>query len=215
MIKAIIFDMDGVLIDSEKQKAEAWRRVLQTYCHNDGDQWYLQRIGAGRKELCKEAVRTFSLPVAPEVLSKQRKDAYLRIIDVRTEPIQPAISFLETIPEEIKIAVASSTEKDIILLQLRRLGIEDCFDVIASGADDVHKNKPYPHIYLHCAWDLRLSSDKCVVIEDTEVGVQAAKTAEMKCIAYRTQYSANQDLSKADRIIDDFSEITIDDVLEL
>ena len=216
MIRAFIFDVDGVLVDSEMQKAEAWRRVLQTYCHPNGDQWYLARLGMGRKELCAEAVNTFRLPVTPEELSGQRKRAYLRIIKNETLPIEAAIQFAATIPPELQTAVASSTDRDIVNLHLSRIGLIDCFEAIVSGSDPaVIKNKPAPHIYKQAAYKLGVEDDECAVFEDTTVGVEAAITAGMICIGVRNQYYPNQDLSRAHRVIDDFSEITIDDVLKL
>lgn len=215
MIRAIIFDMDGVIIDSEKLKAEAWKKIFSEYQIDDGDKWYIPRIGNSRQFLCEEAIRLFSLPVKIETLSKRKEEIYLNMLEEKTEPIKETIKFIQSIPRNFKLGVGSSTGKKIIEKQLALINILDNFDLIVSGEDDVKNNKPAPDIYNLIASKMMIEPFDCVVIEDSFSGVQAAKAAGMKCIAYKTRYTQNQDFLKADLIISNFSELTMEKLQQL
>ncbi len=214
MIKAIVFDMDGVIVNSEKLKAEAWKKVLEKYGIKNGDKWYKQRIGISRTELCKNAINTFSLSAKPMELYESKVTTYKKMLKKRTEPIKPAVRFLNSIPKDIKIGLVSSQNKEIIEQQLKIIKVYSCFDVIVSGEDDIKRNKPYPDSYLLAAKKLKIKPESCVVIEDSEAGVEAAKGAGMKCIGYKNPDSGNQDLSKADVIISSFEEINLKELIK-
>jgi beta-phosphoglucomutase-like phosphatase (HAD superfamily) len=89
---------------------------------------------------------------------------------------------------------------------LRKLKIEHLFDAVVC-AEDITHSKPHPEIFLKAAERLREMPENCLVIEDSKLGVEAAKSAGMKCIGFRNPNSGNQDLSKADVIVDDFAKL--------
>ena len=216
MIKAVIFDMDGVLVNSEKLKSLAWKNILEKLGIKDGDIWEKQFIGMPRIYLCRKAVSEFSLSLKPEELAEMKKTTYKEMAKNHVEPVQPAIDFLKSLPrEKVKIGLATSTDREIVLGQLDMIGLSNHFDAIMCGEDDVKRNKPYPDIYLLAAEKLNIRPEQCVAIEDSGPGVESAKSAGMKCIAYRNPDSGKQDLSKADLIIDDFSKFTATELLSL
>ena len=216
MIKAIIFDMDGVLLDSEKVKAAAWKEILGKYGIEDGDSWYKERIGKTRLDLCREAVSSFSLPTSPEELAELKKTTYQKLSKEHTEPIGSSIKFLKSIPKDkFKVGLAAATNKAIIDQQLGMLDILYYFDAIVSGEDEVENNKPAPDIYLLAAKKLDLPPAQCAAIEDSAPGVESAKAAGMKCIAAPNDYTKGQDFSKADLVVDGLSGLDIQKILSL
>ena len=161
-----------------------------------------------RDNLAADAIKTFSLNLDKHELSKNKNDYYKEIIENKIEPIQNSIEFLKKLDkDQFKIGLASSTSKKIIEKQLKAIGIYDSFDVIVSGEDDVHNNKPYPDIYLFVADRLNIKAEDCIVIEDSLIGIKSAKNACMKCIALRTKYNEEKDLSEADEIVDNLLNI--------
>jgi beta-phosphoglucomutase-like phosphatase (HAD superfamily) len=107
-----------------------------------------------------------------------------------------------------RLALASSSNFDHIQIVLKKLNLEDCFEVILSG-DHVEKGKPNPEIYQKTAQKLRVRPEQCLVLEDTQTGVSAAKGAKMKCIAVPNQYTKGQDFSKADVRVKSLLDISI------
>ena len=216
MIVAIIFDFDGVVIDSENMKAEAWKNVLKEYGIKNGDDWYKDHMGITRLNLCTKAINEFDLSASADELYKKKVEIYSRMLEEGTRPINSTINFLKSIlKDNFKIGLASAESLAIINRQLRIVGIYDIFDAITSGEDEVENNKPSPEIYLLTAKKLEVKPSECVAIEDSEAGVEAAKNAGMRCIGYRNEDSGNQDLSKADLIIDDLSKLSVDRIRKL
>ena len=184
MIKAIIFDMDGVLVNSEKLKAKAWKKALSDYGIEGGDRWYRKNIGNSRDALSALAIKEFNLTSAQiDEVSEKKRSNYFAMLKEATVPIKSSILFLKSIPKgQFKIAVNSSINTWVIENQMKNLGVIDYFDKITSGKDEVTKDKPNPEIYLLSAKKLGLNPHECLAIEDSRAGVQAAKDAGMKCI---------------------------------
>ena len=214
MLEAVIFDMDGVLVDSEPSKAESWERVLMKYGVENGGKWYTARIGTSGKDLAKEAVREFSLSVSDESLFRDNRSLYLGLCDERVIPIYSSIKFLKSIPGYVKIGVASSEYKRVIERKTKLIGIGKFIEAITSGAEEVTHDKPNPEVYLCTAKKLRVLPEKCLAVEDSRTGVESAKNANMRCIGFRNPNSGNQDLSRADITIDDLTKLDIEKILQ-
>jgi HAD superfamily hydrolase (TIGR01509 family) len=215
MIKAIIFDKDGVIINSEKMKAKAWGKALEKFGARGGLEWYEERAGLPRKDLCEMAVRDFSLSAEPEEISQMKQKFYSELTKNGVEPVASAVDLLRSIPKnKIKIGLASSDYRENIERELSMIGVYDLFDAITSGVDEVKKDKPHPEIYLVTAKKLETDPSECIVVEDSQAGVAAAKDAGMTCIGYQNPETKRQDLSKADIVIGDFSNLSLSDILD-
>jgi HAD superfamily hydrolase (TIGR01549 family) len=114
--------------------------------------------------------------------------------------------------KRIKLAIGSSSTKKQIKYVLNKLDIAHLFDSVV-GAEDIDHSKPDPEIFLKAAAELNAHPSECLVVEDSKLGVEAAKRAHMKCVGYRNPNSGDQDLSKADIVTNDFSKLKITTLL--
>lgn len=217
MIKAFIFDMDGVLVNSEKLKAQAWKKALSEYGISDGDIWYTKNLGNSRDALSAKAIKEFSLTSAQiDEISEKKRVSYMAMLKMTTEPISSTVSFLKSIPKnKFKIAVNSSIDTWVIEHQMEKIGVKHLLDVYTSGKNEVVHDKPAPDIYVLTAKKLGVRPDECIVIEDSTAGVSAAKSAGMKCVGFKSIHSGNQDLSKADMISEDLSKTNAEKIVQL
>lgn len=222
MLKAVIFDMDGVLIDSEPLHYEANRLLLKRKFDIKLDyEYYKQYIGStvthlwektrndlimeGHKEL--EAYEAIELRGMADEIKEEliNTDGYMEI--------KGAPAFVKSLKGRYKLAVASSSYLKNIERNMNNLCITDCFDELVSGTQ-VKNPKPSPDIFLLAAEKLGVLPKECVVIEDSENGVNAAKAAGMACVGFINKNSGDQNLNKADYLFEDFEGID-DDFLEM
>ncbi len=214
MIKAVIFDMDGVLIDSQPIHYEADRLTLSklgvTVAHKDLEKY----TGTSNPNRFAKFKEDFKIIQSISDITKIQEDIIFELISKQElTAISGIIELLEDLKiNNIKMAVASSSSYRFINTILDKLDITKYFTEIVSG-EDMKNSKPSPDIFLKTAEKLNVANEECVVIEDSENGVLAAISAGMKCIGYINITSGNQNLSKATVIIDDFKKITTDFVV--
>jgi len=211
-LKAVIFDMDGVIIDSEPIYFKIERNLFDELGVDMHQEKHESFVGMTMEALWESITDEYQLEHTIEDLIKLHKDSVLEYMSKAEE--LPVIEYIRELIEElvnkkVKVAVASSSPKKLIEIVLNRINLIDSFDFIVSG-EEVEKGKPYPDIFIHAARELNISSDNCVVIEDSSNGVKAAKSAMMKCIGFKNVNSGNQDLSEADAIINSFGELNIE-----
>lgn len=216
MIQAVIFDMDGVLIDSQPMHYLGDQKTLAAY-----------GIDAPIAELEAYAGTTnkyrFCLFKEKYHLSEDIDDMIARreriMIDIVTSsdamPVKGIVALLLDIKKHgLKTAVASSSPYAFIYAVLRKLNIEKYFDLIFSG-ESVPNGKPAPDVFLETCKKLKEQPATCVVVEDSSNGVLAAKRAGMACIGYQNPTSGEQDLSQATIVIEDFEKINTDYILTI
>jgi HAD superfamily hydrolase (TIGR01509 family) len=215
MISCVIFDMDGVIIDSEpiymQVEQELFREVGLDLSHEEHAKF------VGRSDLWKILKETHNLEISIEEIHREENERYLDIINNNFDdgPIDGVEELIEELhQDDIKLVLASSSEMKNIELVLTKFGLLNYFDLRISGAD-LETSKPHPEIFEKAAEMADVSPRDCLVIEDSTNGVKAAKSANMKCIGFRNQNSGNQDLSPADWIIDSFSEFDFDNYSNL
>ncbi|MCX7705176.1 MAG: HAD family phosphatase [bacterium] len=198
MIKAIIFDLDGVIFDSEILHQQAWKKVFERYGIHLTKNDYLKGIGISDLDFLKHLVSEKKIPEDIEVFIKEKRKTLLEISS-QAKPIDGVCLFIGELSSEYKLAVASNSDREFVLKLIEKEGLSKCFSVIL-GFQDISKPKPDPEIYIKCADKLGVLPDECVVFEDSPTGIKAAKNAGMKCIALATTLDENA-LSEADFII--------------
>ena len=210
MIKAVIFDLDGVLIDSEPLHCKADTRLLREL-GADPPANYFDRFTGWTDAAMWEAIKTdYHLTKSIDQLMKMQVPIKLNLLQ---EGDYKAIPGIAELLEEIKtahlpIAIASSSPKIFIEAVVEKIGIKQYFKILISG-EEIERSKPEPDIFLKAALLLNVNPSECLVVEDSKSGTIAAKKAGMKCIGYQNFNSGNQDLSNADFIVNDIREIDI------
>lgn len=210
-MKAVIFDMDGVLVDSQPYHFKADIDTMAEYGVIKDQKFYESFAGTLTADRMRTLKEMFGLDVPVEEMTIKRENMILDIMG--KEDIKPVLGipeFLRSIKEkELTTAVASSSDYKLINLILDRLKIAKYFDSVTSGSD-VKRGKPSPDVFLLAAERIGIEPAECLVVEDSENGVKAAKAAGMKALGYINPTSGKQDLSLADFITDDFKKISID-----
>lgn len=205
MLKAVIFDMDGVLIDSEPIHYQANKEIMSEFGFELPYEYYKHFIGSTLTYMWDTLKKKHGIinPI-PELnhMSESRskeitdRDGYIKI-DGANELVK---MFKEN---GMKLAVASSSAQNIIEEVINGIELNDCFTKLVSG-NSVKNPKPAPDVFLKAAAELGVEPSKCLVIEDSANGVNAAKAAGMTCVGFINPNSGNQDLSNADYLVESF-----------
>ncbi|MFL0253331.1 HAD family hydrolase [Clostridium neuense] len=218
MNKVIIFDMDGVIVDTEPIYREINKKLYKELGAEITLEEQFSFVGNGSRIIWTKVKNKANLKQSVEELmelSKNRKYEYLSKIGSKITLIRGIEQLLSSLKNNgFSIVMASSSPKKNIEVILNRVKLIDYFQYIVSG-EDVVNGKPNPDIFLKAAEKLKAKASDCTVIEDSNNGVTGAKAAGMKCVGFRNLNSGNQDLSKADIILEAFDEEGIGKIIEL
>ncbi|NLI61049.1 MAG: HAD family phosphatase [Clostridiales bacterium] len=202
MIKAFIFDMDGVIIDSEPLHIESDKMVGREFGIELTDEELLQYVGMNDEWLWSKLAKKYKINTAIDEILEMQYLNKIKLLETgkfqKIKGVDELISDLRV--KGIKTALASSSAVRFIQSVLDKLELTDSFEVTVSG-EDVENGKPAPDIFLRAAELLNVSPKECVVLEDAMHGINGAKKAGMKCIGFKNPNSGNQDLSNADKIV--------------
>ena len=206
MIKGVIFDMDGVLVDSEPYICEAAMRMFAERGFTVSPEDFLPYVGAGEERYVGGVAEKYGLVADLKEIKDRTYEIYGEIVRGRLEPLAGVREFIEKARSRgLRLAVASSADRVKVGINLREIGItEETFDAVVCGLD-VGKKKPDPEIFLAAAAKLGLAASECLVVEDAVNGVAAAKAAGMKCLGLTTSFTAEQ-LAGANWIANDLAD---------
>lgn len=209
MIEAIIFDMDGVLVDSEPFHVEIEKRQFKQNHLNITDEEHLSYMGVASDVMWKKITEQHSLNKPVEELIEQFRAESIRFFSELEEiPVMPGlIELLEMLKgKNYPMAVASSSFPEIIELILKKTELRDYFRVVVSS-QEAGKSKPEPDVFLLAAKKLGVPPTNCIVIEDSFNGIAAAHAANMHCVAYQGPGSNPQQQNEADAVITSFDQL--------
>lgn len=200
--RAAIFDMDGVLVDSEPLHLQAINRILEREGHHLSEEENLRFIGTTLEFTWTELASRFGLTRPLDYYF----DAYDRVIlELLQQPLTPAPGSGELIADlrerGLRLALASSSRRSWIEAALKSLRLDGSFEVVVSG-DCVSRSKPDPEIFLLAAQRLEVEPRRCLAIEDSPAGVLAARRAGMAVLAVRTPFTAHLAMHDADWVVD-------------
>jgi len=213
LIRGVIFDMDGVIVESESAHVEAEKLVLSKYGISISSDELHEYAGTTAKKMFSELTKKYGLKVKAEKLLREKEQILFKFLEEDAEPTKGIVELLVRLKErDVKLCIGSSSPMKQVEYILKKLNIACLFDC-AVGSDNIIHSKPDPEIFLKAAAGLGFKPQECLVVEDAKLGVEAAKRAGMKCIGYKNPNSGHQDLSKADLVIDSFSQFDIEKAL--
>lgn len=181
--KAVLFDMDGVLLDTEKVCKITWQIAAEEYkIKNIGEAFY-KCVGTNRHDTELILKNYLDGKVAPEAFRERTSELFYKVEKEQGLDLKPYVAecLAELKNAGFRLSVASSTRGESVRRQLKNAGIIDFFETLTTG-DMVEHSKPAPDIYLKAASSLSISPDECVAVEDSPNGVRAACAAGIKCV---------------------------------
>lgn len=208
--KAVIFDMDGVIVDTEMAYALETRDFTRTLGIELPMEEFYAQVGHSHREFCQALMRWFALAGETVSMSEaiERFDAWEDALEINYAALlNPGVrEALDGLAERgVRLAVASSSPLDNVREVLTACGIIDMFEFVTSG-EQFERSKPDPEIYLHVLASLGLAADECCCVEDSVPGITAGKAAGLTVVAKREErFGFSQD--GADYIIDRISDI--------
>jgi beta-phosphoglucomutase len=205
---AVIFDMDGVLVDTFDAHFESWNVVARQEGTEMTRQQFAETFGRTSREII-----TLLWPEKRDDLSAirefdDRKEVAFREIIANEFPAMPGVgTLLQSLAADgISMAVGSSGPPPNVALVLEKLGAAEIFDALVTG-EDVTRGKPDPQVFLMAADRLGIPPERCIVVEDAQPGVAAARAAGMRCVGIASAGRSRDDLTEADLVIDSLTEL--------
>jgi len=209
VIEAVVFDLDGLLLDSE----QVWDEVREILTRERGGRWHEQAqadmMGMSSTQWSRYMHDELDVPDQPEEINRLVVERMLERYRDRLPVIDGAVEAVRRIGERWPLGLASSSNRPLIDLALDLMGIADRFRVTVSS-EEVERGKPAPDVYLEAARRLGVAPDRIVAIEDSANGIRAAKAAGMRAIAIpNPHYPPPEDaLKQADAVLDSLSELS-------
>ncbi|MGZ8717397.1 MAG: HAD family hydrolase [Gaiellaceae bacterium] len=209
MIDAVVFDLDGVLIESE----EIWDAVRETYVRERGGRYddEIQRamMGMSSPEWSRYLHETAGIPDTPEAINEEVVRLMLAAYRERLPLFDGAVEAVRRLGARFPLAVASSSNRPLIDTVLEVSGLKSCFQATVSS-EEVARGKPAPDVYLEAARRLGVATERCAAVEDSHSGIRSAKAAGMRVVAIpNPSYPPDTDaLAQADVVIRSLDELT-------
>lgn len=210
MITTLIFDLEGVVIDTE----EIWDRAQAELLEEAGHHYHRESVKpllTGRSSIDGARVlkEFYGLATSVEALSRRRNELVAGHLEQGVALVPGFAPFFRALSGRLKTAIATSMDRRLFDLADRQLGLRRLFgDRVLTLEDVGHRSKPAPDLFLRAARSLGSSPTECTVIEDAPLGIEAARRAGMRCIALATTHPPS-DLAAADLVVSSFSEIDI------
>lgn len=217
MLKAVLFDMDGVIVDTEPLHSKAYHGMFNEIGIDVSDELYESFTGKSTLEVCRTLCAHFKLSQAPQELIQIKRRIFKTLFFS-----DPDLSLIDGVEELIKdyynngvtLVLASSASMTTINNVFERFKLNPYFVAKLSGAD-LKASKPHPEIFINAANASGHKVSECIVIEDSSNGIKAANAAHIFCVGFKSTNSKGQDYSKADKVIEDFSEIHYNNAKDL
>ncbi|MBI5047177.1 HAD family phosphatase [Candidatus Micrarchaeota archaeon] len=207
MFKGIIFDMDGVLFNSQSLHFSAERMTIEHFNGKITDTGLKNYLGWTESAFWAAIREKYALNATVDELIQYKRPIIYNLLVNSLHPDQELQIVLSNLKKKgLRLGVASSSERSLIILVLNSLGIKKFFEIVVSG-EEVLRSKPAPDIFLKAAADLKVDPNSCIVVEDAPAGILAANSAGMYSIALQNETNSGLDLSKAKKVITNLNQL--------
>lgn len=213
-LKAVLFDMDGVIVDTEPLHRKAYFRMFEDFGLEVSEEMYTTFTGASTKKVCSTLVERFQIDETHETLAAIKRNYFKHYFD--TDPDFGLIPGVKNLIENyydngLKLILASSAHMNTINWVFEKFDLEKYFLGKISGAD-LQESKPHPEIFITAAEMAGEQKENCMVIEDSTNGIKAAYAAGIFCVAYQSAHSKSQIYDRAGLLVSDFSDIEFEKI---
>lgn len=210
-MKAVVFDMDGVIVNSEAEWKALEAEFFRATVHQWREEHHEKIVGMGVEDVYHFLVREFGLTMGKTEFIHRSDEVAKKVYRERVELADGFIHLALNLKHNgIKTAIASSSPSRWIALVVDRFSLSPLLDEIVSADDVGGRTKPFPDIYLEAASRLKMPTVECLAIEDSSIGLLAAKRAGLMTAAFRTGHNTAQDLSLADFELSGFDGLDYD-----
>lgn len=213
-LKAVLFDMDGVIVDTEPLHRKAYFKTFNELGIDVSEDLYTSFTGASTKRVCEILINQFNLTQTYEEIAKTKRDYFKEYFynDEGFDLIPGVKQLIEHYYENgITLILASSATMNTINMVFEKFELDQYFSGKISGAD-LKESKPHPEVFLLAAEMAPESVENCMVIEDSTNGILASHRANIFCAAYRSPHSKNQDYTLANIVVADYVELELDKI---
>jgi len=215
MLKAIIFDLDGTLVDSLPYHHESWRIFFKNnnIKENDFSEIIKEYKGGGTLELMTSVFGDMYTRGELKKMSDDKEVIFRDIYKSKVYPIEGLNKFLDNLKENnILLSIGSNAIRKNVLMTIEELGITNYFSSIICG-DEVSRGKPDPEMYLKTLSNLKVSKNECIIFEDSIEGIEAARNADIKVVGVTSSQSSEKLKSVgAFKTISDYTKIRLDNI---
>ncbi|SFI53998.1 HAD family hydrolase [Halpernia frigidisoli] len=208
-LKAVLFDMDGVIVDTEPLHRKAYNKMFDDLGIQVSDELYESFTGYSTKKVSKTLIEKYDLKYNIDELNTWKRKYFKQYFDNDLDfDLLPGVRNLiqNYFENGLKLVLASSASMNTINWVFEKFELNHYFCGKISG-DTLNESKPHPEIFILAAEIANEKKEDCLVIEDSTNGILAAHSAEIFCVAYKSEHSKNQNYDKADLVISDYSDI--------
>lgn len=216
MLKAVIFDMDGVIVDSEPGYYKALLRLLDEFDAYVDEEYNARYFGTTMEKLFTDTIEYLNLDTTVDYCNQRFFEIYEEVIQEEGfTPVKGSLELIRELKKEgIPMAVASSSPMDHIVRITKDLGVHDCFHTLVTGEDCEH-SKPDPEVFLKAAGQLGIDPAHCAVVEDSVNGVLSGSRAGMKVLGFSNPEYGSPAHKEADKVIHSLEDADLDTLRRL
>jgi HAD superfamily hydrolase (TIGR01509 family) len=207
-----VFDLDGLLVDSEPLQARSFNQVFEAYGFHLSEADFEALVGFETIDNFRHLRRKFAIETPLADLMARKEAAYHALVRQEMAPCRGAVTLVEALAAHgVPLAVASSSPRVDVRLSLETIGLSRFFPVVVT-ANDVPATKPAPDLYLRACQGIGLAPARCVAFEDSGTGLQAAVAAGLRCFVVPHKYTRNHDFASAEAVLKSLAEVSVPDL---